>query len=62
VTQVRKWLARLSFPLIVLAVVLVLEGRRARERGESAVAYYVGAALLAGAGMAGVRERHRPQL
>ena len=56
----RKWLARLSFSFLVLAAVLFWEGRRARERGETASGYYVGAALLTGAGLAGLRERHRP--
>jgi hypothetical protein len=56
----RKWLGRLAFSFIVLAAVLVWEGSRARERGESVTWYYIGAAVLAGAGMAGVREKHRP--
>jgi hypothetical protein len=55
----RKWLARLTMSFIILAAVLVWEGRKARERGESAWPHYIGAALLAGAGMAGMRERHR---
>ena len=57
----RKWLARLAFSFIILAAWLVWEGRKARERGDANVTwYYVGAAVLAGAGMAGMRERHRP--
>ena len=45
---------------IILAAVLAWEGRKASDRGESATGYYVAAGLLAGAGMAGMRERHRP--
>ena len=56
----RRWLGRLAFSFIILAAVLVWEGRKARDRGEAATWYYVGAAVLAGAGMAGMRERHRP--
>jgi len=55
----RKWLARLSFSFIVIAVVLVWDGQRARERGESATARYVLAAVCAVVGMAGIAERHR---
>jgi hypothetical protein len=58
--NLRTWLGRLSFSFIALAAVLWWEGQRARERGDNAIGYYVGAALLAGAGMAGMRERHRP--
>ena len=63
----RKWLARLAFALLVLAVVLAWEGYRASkgERGPvaqgRATLYFVGATILAGLGLAGVRERHRPQ-
>jgi hypothetical protein len=56
----RKWLARFSFSFLVLAAVLVWEGRKARERGDSATLHYIGAAVLAGAAFAGMRERHRP--
>jgi hypothetical protein len=56
----RKWLGRLAFSFIVLAAVCVWEGRRAQEQNKPAAGYYIGAALLAGAGMAGMRERHRP--
>ena len=56
----RRWLGRLAFSFIILAALLVWEARKARERGESASTYYIGAAVLAGAGMAGMRERHRP--
>ena len=57
----RKWLGRLAFSFIVLAAVFVGEGRNAREAGKPATGYYIGAALCIGAGMAGMRERHRPQ-
>jgi hypothetical protein len=57
----RKWLGRLAFSFIVLAGVCAWEGRKAREQGRSVTGYYVAAALFAGAGMAGMRERHRPQ-
>jgi hypothetical protein len=56
----RRWLARLTFSFIILAAWLVWEGRKAHERGANATGYYIGAALLAGAAMAGMRERHRP--
>jgi hypothetical protein len=58
---VRWWLGRLAFSFIILAAVLAWEGRRARDRGQPATWHYVAAALLAGAGMAGLRERHRPE-
>jgi len=57
----RKWLSRFSMSFIILAAVLVYEGRRASDRGESTLKYYIPAALLTGAGLAGFRERHRPQ-
>jgi hypothetical protein len=56
----RRWLARLSFSFLILAAVLVWEARKAKDRGESPTRHYIAAALLAGAGMAGMRERHRP--
>ena len=55
----RKWLARLSFSFIVISAVLVWEGRRAHERGESATWRYALAAVFAVAGAAGIGERHR---
>ena len=57
----RRWLARLSLSFLILAAVLVWEGRKAKDRGESPTLRYIGAALLAGAGMAGMHERHRPE-
>jgi hypothetical protein len=60
----RGWLARLSFALLVLAFVLAWEAYRAatgRAPGGSGrvVLLAVGAALLFGMGIKGVRERHR---
>lgn len=63
--MMRRWLARLGFPFLVLAFVLAWEGRRASAgRGGSVdpdrvTLYYAGAAVLGAAGLAGVRERHR---
>ena len=61
----RRWLARLGFALLVLAFVLAWEGYRA-VTGEApgvgrgrVVIYFVGAALLFGLGLRGIRERHR---
>jgi hypothetical protein len=62
----RKWLARLSFSLIIVAAVLAWEGYKAQGRTglppepSRATWCYVGAAIALGAGLAGVRERHRP--
>ena len=62
----RTWLARLSFALLVLAFVLAWEGYRVatgRAAGGQGrvVLFYLGAAVLLGLGLAGVRERHRPK-
>jgi len=57
----RKWLARLAFSFIILAAWQFWEGGKARQRGANPTVHYVVAAILLGAGMAGVRERHRPQ-
>ena len=63
----KRWLARLGFALLVLAFVLAWEGYRASQgrRGDvgrsRATWYYAGAIVLGGLGVAGVRERHRPQ-
>lgn len=62
----KRWLARLSFALFVLAFVLAWEGYRTSQgqRGDAARSratwYYAGAIVLGGLGMVGVRERHRP--
>ena len=60
----RRWLARLSFALLVLAFVLAWEAYRAatgRATGGNGrvTLLAAGAVLLFGMGMAGVRERHR---
>ena len=61
----RRWLARLAFSFIVLAMVLAWEGHRAAagargpEARQRVTAYYLGAALALAAGLAGLRERHR---
>ncbi len=63
--MIRRWLARLSFSFLVLAVVFAWEGHRSStgERGPekkgNAPALYLAAALALGAGLAGIRERHR---
>ena len=57
----RKWLSRFSMSFIILAAVLIYEGRKANDRGESTIKYYIPAAILGGIGLAGIRERHRPQ-
>jgi hypothetical protein len=63
----RRWLARLGFAFLVLAFVLAWEGYRASTgraigAGRARVAlYYTGAAVLFVLGIAGIRERHRPQ-
>lgn len=61
----RKWLARLSFSLIIVAAVLAYEGRQVMrgDRGSrpawAAYAFFAGAAVCLGLGFRGVRERHR---
>jgi hypothetical protein len=63
----RTWLARLGFAFLVLAFVLAWEGYRASTgkvpgAGQSrAVLCYTSAAVLFVLGLAGIRERHRPQ-
>lgn len=61
----RKWLARLSFSLVIVAAVLAYEGyhthygnRPTRPRW-AAYAFVAGAALCFGVGLSGVRDRHR---
>ena len=61
----RKWLARLSVSFFVIAFVLVWQGYKlSQAEGHSprVVAAYLGAAVSAAAGLAGVRERHRPEI
>ena len=61
----RKWLARLSVSFLVVAFVLVWQGyKMAQTEGNSnrVVLAYIGAALCAATGLAGMRERHRPEV
>jgi hypothetical protein len=61
----RKWLARLSFSLIIIAAVLAWEAWRTRrgDRGPGrewqVYAFAVASVLCFGLGLRGVRERHR---
>jgi hypothetical protein len=61
----RKWLARLGFSCLILAAVLAWEGYQTQIGRRGAAprwrvgACYAGAVVLFGAGMWGVRERHR---
>ena len=63
----RRWLARLAFPFLVLAFVLAWEayhawGGRAPGAGQGRIVLLTaGAALLFGLGLRGVRERHRSE-
>ena len=57
--MIRLWLARLAFSFLVVAAVLAWEGRRAAREGRKATAHYAGAIVLAGLGVAGIRQRHR---
>ena len=59
--MLRNWLSRLSFSFIIIAAVLVYEAQKAKERNEPTTWRYITAAILAGAGLAGARERHRPR-
>ena len=52
-----RWMSRLAFPFIVIAGVLVWEGRHALGAAQSA--YYLGAGVLFVLGLVGLRERHR---
>lgn len=52
----RKWLVRFSFSFIILGAVCAWEGYKSPHR---ATWWYVVAAVFVGAGLAGVRERHR---
>ena len=63
----RRWLARLSFSLVIVGAVLLFEAFRSRPGAWGApmittqrrYAYAAGGALCLAVGMAGVRERHR---
>jgi hypothetical protein len=64
-TTMSRWLARLAFSFILVAVVFAWEGYRLRrgDRGPAPewkiYAYFGAAALCFVAGLRGVRERHR---
>jgi hypothetical protein len=58
----RDWFSRLGFSFIIIACVLAYTGYQASQQGAQrwrVIVQYVGAALLLGAGLAGLRERHR---
>ena len=55
----QRWLARLAFSFIVIAILLAWSGRQAARRGESPTSRYAVAAVFAAAGVIGLRERHR---
>lgn len=60
----RKWLARLAFSFILIALVLIWEGYRMIKTEPSlprVIAYFVGAGACLALGSAGMRERHRGQ-
>jgi len=61
----RRWLARLSFSFIIIAAVLAWEAYKATGTGASArtraTLCTVGALVAFALGLAGVRERHRPE-
>ena len=61
----RTWLKRFSMSFLAIAFLLFWFGyQRSKTEGNSAavVMMYVGAALCAAGGLAGVRERHRPDV
>jgi hypothetical protein len=61
----RRWLARLSMSFLIVGFVLVWRGYQIGQVEGSTgrvVAAYLGAAACVAAGLAGVRERHRPEL
>lgn len=61
----RKWLARFSISLLALAFVLAWQGYgwgKTEGNSRRVVWSYLGAALCAAAGLAGMRERHRPEV
>jgi hypothetical protein len=57
----RRWLARLSFSFLIVAVYLVWTGTHHPEFGQGRrMLFYVGAALAFVLFLMGTRERHRP--
>ena len=57
--MLRRWLSRLAMSFIVLAAAFGWQAYRAEVRDGRTIAYAAGAAVCAGLGMAGIRERHR---
>jgi hypothetical protein len=58
----RYWFSRLGFSFIIIACVLAYTGFQASREGVHGWGVYLdyaGAALMLGAGLAGLRERHR---
>ena len=58
----RRWLARLSFPFLILAFVLAWQAWKRSQEGQGGTRVaimYLAAAFLVGVALAGVRERHR---
>ena len=55
----RRWLARLSMSFFIIAVVIAWEAHKLPP-SPKVTFFYCAAALAAGLGFAGVRERHRP--
>lgn len=59
----RRWLARLGFSFIVIGLVLIWEiyngTRDGTLRGTRLGLYYAGVVVCLGAGVAGMKERHR---
>lgn len=61
----RRWLMRFSMSFLAVAFILTWQGYQwSKYEGNSTrvVMSYIGAALCAAAGLAGVRERHRPEV
>ena len=61
----RRWLARLSMSFFVIGFVLIWQGyqwSKIEGNSERVVMSYIGAGLCAAAGLAGTRERHRPEV
>jgi hypothetical protein len=58
----RRWLARLSFSFLILAMVLAWTGYKASklpDRGTDVLLCYAGAGVCLALFLAGTRERHR---
>ena len=58
----RRWLARLSFSFLIVAVYLAYTGYHHPELGQGRkILFYVGAMLAFVLFLLGTRERHRPR-